>query len=91
MADELNEAIQHVSEMTRGMMVTQMIAQGIDAYDKFACAAMQSLLSILDLNEHSPDNIALMAWEAADAMMEERKKRGIGGVPSNGEPNDHSR
>lgn len=81
MTDDTSEMLQQVAELTRGAMIAQMVSQGIETYDRFATAAMQSLLSILDLNEHSPDNIALMAWEAADAMMEERKKRGIGGVP----------
>jgi cytochrome c553 len=76
---ELLQQMQAVIQQT--MAVTTM--QGIvKAYDDFARAAMVEVISGYDagsIDANQAESIAREAWLIADAMMAERKKRGLGG------------
>lgn len=74
---ELLQQMQAVIQQT--MAVTTM--QGIvKAYDDFARAAMVEVIdSYATVDASVAESIAEEAWLIADAMMAERKKRGLGG------------
>jgi hypothetical protein len=58
-------------------MTAGTIQQIVNAYDQFAIAAVIGLLR----EGFAVDAVAAKAFEIADAMMVERKKRGLGGMP----------
>jgi hypothetical protein len=66
-------------EMVDKINVGNAVNKGIDAYDHYATAAMTVLLQ-KHSNDYNAAKIAEFAWDFADAMMEERRKRGLGGV-----------
>jgi hypothetical protein len=74
-------------EMVDKINVGNAVNKGIDAYDHYATAAMTVLAEMSQgSDEETPENadwkqiIAAEAWALADAMMAERRKRGLGGV-----------
>ena len=73
MMGELNSLMSKV-------MGTQMVQDVVHAYDAYATAAMQALIGATGPTSVTADLIASVAWRVADAMMTERKKRGIGGM-----------
>lgn len=59
-------------------MGAQLVQDVVHAYDAYATAAMQACIRLRG-TELSATQIAECAWDFADKMMAERRKRGIGG------------
>lgn len=54
---------------------TQYYQEGMDLRDYFAAKAMQGLLTTVKDEEWQYDEVAAIAYEMADAMMEAREKK----------------
>lgn len=78
MNDELEIAINTMQQMLVGVSIQETTK----AYDAYASQAMEVLLKKVDvpvMTDIVAEAIASTAWTIADAMMAERKKRGLGG------------
>jgi hypothetical protein len=73
------EMVNGLLAMVRETTMAQAVQKGIDAYDHYATAAMTVILQ-KHSDDYNADKIAEFAWDFADAMMAERRKRGLGGV-----------
>lgn len=82
MSDDPEELLKFANQMLTGAATAQVVSQVVSAYDGFAMCALRSLVSRKDITETMPAAaVAEVAWDFADKMMEERRKRGLGGVP----------
>lgn len=75
MSNDTDDSIEELRKMVGNVAASQFIAQGIEAYDRFALSAMQEIIRKLPADQLYESTVAEMAWGYADAMMEERKKR----------------
>ena len=71
------EMVDYFNTMVQQFVGARTIETVVASYDAYATAAMQAIVRE-DVNG-DPRLIAQEAWQIADAMMAERKKRGIGG------------
>lgn len=77
MADP-NDVLGELNKLMSSAMGAQMVQDIVHAYDAYATTAMQAL--IRNTGGGSVPQLAKLAWDFADAMMDERRKRGIGGM-----------
>ena len=75
MSNDTDDSIEELRKMVGNVAASQFIAQGIEAYDRFALSAMQEIIRKLPADQLYESTVAEMAWGYADAMMDERKKR----------------
>ena len=69
--------LESLNDTMKGIAGASFLAQSIAAYDGYAQAAMTNLMSRAQLLNY--EQISDSAWKMADAMMTERKNRGLGG------------
>lgn len=81
MLEDSKQVLEQLQQIVASANTGQAINQSIVAYDHYATAAMKVLLEKYHSNENLK-KIAEYAWELADAMVGERRKRGLGGVLS---------
>jgi hypothetical protein len=74
----LDDAFKDLQSMMQGAASADVVHKAIAAYDGFATAAMQVLLKHMPKQAMSYEQVAEYAWTVADAMMAERRKRGLG-------------
>lgn len=82
MADPIEQAMGELQALLQQTHVASTMQNAAATYDNFAMAAMQTLLrngKWDDLDKAGTAWLASMSWKIADAMMEERKRRGLGG------------
>lgn len=78
--DDTREIINELDSMLKKAATAEIVTQLIAAYDSFAQAAMCELLTRGGVRAGKECALAERAWVIADAMMVERKKRGLGGT-----------
>lgn len=76
--DQIMAAMEGFKTILVGVEAGQVMQKYIRAYDQFAAEAMAAILKA-DV-QVPPQVAASLAWEMADAMMVERRKREIGGI-----------
>lgn len=84
--DQLMAFTATVQQMLAGIEASNVMHKYIRAYDQFAADAMMTLLERFENVDVDIPKLAASAWEIADAMMVERRKRGIGGVDQTSTP-----
>lgn len=82
---EIDEMMRMLKQQMQNAHTVGMVRDVAGAYDRFASDAMVSLLEKTDRSEWTNDffdALAHDAWRIADAMMTERRARGLGGLPA---------
>lgn len=79
---EMPELFGQLQGMMQSAATMGVVDKMIAAYDNFAVAAMQSILATSSV-QMTPEETAVISWQFADAMMIERRKRGLG-APGSG-------
>lgn len=79
----MEELERQLERMMQQVAVTSAVSDIARSYDAFAIAALEALLQQpATYLSFEPPKIAELAWSMADAMMAERRKRGLGGIKS---------
>ncbi len=79
--DEMTETMAQLQGLMNQAAMTQSVHSAVAAYDAFAGAAMVEVIKMRG-EKLSAAAVAEVAWDFADAMMVERKRRGLGGFNS---------
>ena len=69
-----DEVMEQLSDIMKTVQTGTMVSEGVAAYDQFALGALRALLE-KSVGGETPAWLAGRAWEIADAMFVERKRR----------------